>query len=598
MKQSTQNQRTIRLIWISVGVVLGIVATTLLIYFISTLDRAPPVEEQATQLPVVEYTASGTPDFLFTDITQEAGIDFTHVNGAYGERLLPETMGSGVAFFDYDLDGDEDLLLINSTRWSEDKTDSTEDSRSRLFENDGSGKFTDVTESKLDLTIYGMGVAVGDYNGDGYPDIFVTAVGKNKLLRNLEGERFVDVTNAMGVGGDESSWSTCATFLDYDQDGDLDLFVCNYVDWSPEIDRNVNFQLTGIGRAYGPPTDFAGTQNWLYLNDGSSFIDVSMTSGVFVTNQATGQPVGKALAVLPLDLDDDSDTDLVVANDTVRNFVYINQGNGQFIEEGIERGIAFDSGGAATGAMGIDGTYIHDIQSLAIAIGNFANEMTSYYVRRDSDELFSDDAIISGIGAPTRSRLTFGVFFADLNLDGLSDFFSVNGHVEPEIQQVQTSQHYRQRPQIFWACGPRCGRYYFEVEQIGDLNTPKAGRAAAYADIDQDGDLDIVVSEVAGRTSLYRNDNAVLNNWIRVKPLSSEGHPLFNSKVLVTSSNKTQKMEMTPTRSYLSQVELALTFGLGQISKVDQIIVEWPDGTQSEFTDVQVNQLFQPMKTD
>ena len=556
------------------------------------MQDEPPefIQTSKVQLPARSLHEIDIPEFDFTDVTNSSGLDFVHVNGAYGERLLPETMGSGIAFFDYDLDGDQDLLLVNSTYWSWHLYEKKEDSRTRLFQNDGAGNFFDVTEDSLDVTLYGMGVAVGDFDGDRYPDLFITALGVNRLLRNKQGTAFVDVTDQFLVGGDPSSWSTCATFFDYDQDGDLDLFVCNYVSWSQEIDQSVNFQLTGIGRAYGPPTDFAGTQNWLYRNDGDAFTDVSDAAGIFVSNAATGDPIGKALAVLPLDLDDDFDTDLVIANDTVRNFVYVNQGDGTFSEEGIARGIAFDNGGAATGAMGIDATTVGQERHLAIAIGNFANEMTSYYVRRGSAELFSDDAIVSGIGAATRSRLTFGVFFADFDRDGRDEFFSLNGHVEPAITQVQASQSYEQSPQLFWACGPTCARYFAEVSLASPLAAPIAGRSAAYADIDSDGDLDFAISEVGGKVRLYRNDTTTANNWLRVLPLDVEyKRPVFNARVEVHTNSSIIEKELTPTRGYLSQMELPLTFGVGTLESVPVVKITWPDGKFDEYRNLRTN---------
>lgn len=573
-------------------VVIALVILALAIRAYRNYTPESPLVEQEVPLPAVSQQQVDIPTFKFTNITEYSGVVFSHENGAYGERLLPETMGGGVAFLDFDLDGDQDLLLINSMTWDWRTDVGSTDSRSRMYQNDGSGVFTDVTDEVLDLELYGMGVAVGDYDGDTYPDIFVTAVGQNKLLKNMHGTKFLDVTSEQNVGGGDSSWSTCATFLDHDLDGDLDLFVCNYVEWSPDIDRSVDFQLVGIGRAYGPPTDFAGTQNWLYRNDDGLFTDVSEAAGLFVTNTATGEPVGKALAVLPIDIDGDVDTDLVVANDTVRNFIYINQGDGTFIEEGIDRGIAFDNAGSATGAMGIDMTFVGPQQFLAVAIGNFANEMTSYYVRRSESRLFSDDAMIAGIGAPTRSRLTFGLLFADLDFDGRDELFSVNGHVEPAISKVQASQSYEQAPQLFWACGPDCPRYFVEATVEGDLARPIAGRAATYADIDNDGDLDLALSQVAGRFELFRNDYDGPNRWVRIEPRYMKPNVFaVNSIVEVQSGANVIKRELTPTRSYLSQVELPLTFGLGQASTADSVKITWPNGEIEYFADLGSNSI-------
>ncbi|MCH2337470.1 MAG: VCBS repeat-containing protein, partial [Pseudomonadales bacterium] len=274
------------------------------------------------------------PDLVFTDITSSAGITFTHVSGAYGERLLPETMGGGVAFLDFNNDGHQDLVLVNSNHWPWQETRKPPP-RSRLYRNEGNGTFTDVTlETGFDATSYGMGIAVGDYDGDGYVDIFISAYGHNKLLRNIGGTRFEDTTVSTGVAGAKNAWSTSAAFFDFDQDQDLDLFVTNYVGWSRDIDREVDYRLTGIGRAYGPPTDFSGTHSYLYRNDGGYFVNVTQQAGIKVNQEGSQLAVGKGLAVLPVDINDDGWLDLAVANDTVRNFLFINQQDGRFVEQG------------------------------------------------------------------------------------------------------------------------------------------------------------------------------------------------------------------------------------------------------------------------
>ena len=376
----------------------GVAAAALVVFLLvpreSGSETVPDITPTGPTLPNARNVEA--PRIVFTDIATEAGIDFTHVSGAYGERLLPETMGGGVAFLDYDSDGHQDLLLVNSGHWPWRET-ATTDGSLRLYRNRGDGRFDDVSDAAgLDWTFYGMGVAVGDYDADGRTDLFVTAVGRNRLLRNIDGERFEDATADAGVAGADDAWSTGAAFFDADGDGDLDLFVCNYVGWSPEIDRAVDFRLTGIGRAYGPPTDFPGTDSYLYRNDGGVFADVSAEAGVEVANPSTGAPVGKALAVHPVDVDDDGLLDLIVANDTVRNFVFLNQGEGRFREVGIDTGLAFDTTGSATGAMGVDALRFGEAM-LGVAIGNFANEMSSFYVKRGQERVFSDDVIVAGM---------------------------------------------------------------------------------------------------------------------------------------------------------------------------------------------------------
>ena len=554
-----------------------------------TRDRAPaPVDERALAAPerLDAAEAPDPPDLPFREVAGASGLAFVHVNGAAGDRLLPETMGGGVAFLDYDGDDDADLLLVNSSSWP---WDGPVSETMALYRNDGAGFFADATEgSGLEVPLYGMGAAVADFDGDGRVDIFVTAVGRNRLFRNLGDGRFADVTVAAGVAGRDDDWSTCAAWLDYDRDGDLDLFVCNYVGWSRETDFEVDYRMTGIGRAYGPPTNFAGTFNALYENLGDGrFSDVSEAAGIRVVNAATELAAGKALAVLPMDLDDDGWLDLVVANDTVRNFVFINRGDGTFAEEGVPLGVAFDNSGHATGAMGIDGGRDPERSERVIAIANFANEMTSYYVASDDSAVFTDEAVISGVGPASRSALSFGLFFFDADLDGRQDLFQANGHVENQINVVQPSQRYEQPPQLFWNCGDACPRQYVPVDsgRLGDLAEPVAGRGAAYADIDGDGDLDIVLTQPGRAVRLYRNDQATGHRWLRVRLEGRGGNRhALGAVATLTWSGGLQERRVMPTRSYLAQVEPVLTFGLGADGTAESLEIRWPDGARSTHT--------------
>ena len=588
-------ERIRRALWISLAVagVVGLVVLGAL----GLSDRTPPEDDLPTERevigPRVPVESATAPRIPFSDATAPAGIDFVHQNGAYGERLLPETMGGGVAFFDYDADGDADLLLVNSAVWPW-REASPEPATSRLYRNRGDGVFDDVSAATgMDLRVYGMGAAVGDFDGDGLVDVFVTAVGENRLLRNVDGERFQDVTAEAGVAGAADAWSTSAAFFDYDGDGDLDLFVCNYIAWSPEIDRAVDFQLTGIGRAYGPPTDFPGTDSYLYRNDGGTFTDVSSAAGIQVANPATGAPVGKALAVHPVDVNGDRLLDVVVANDTVRNFLFVNQGRGRFEETGIAAGLAFDTTGSATGAMGVDAARFDNDGKLAIAIGNFANEMSSFYVARPGEDVFSDDAIVAGVGAPSRRALTFGLVFLDADLDGRLDLLAANGHVEPAIQRVQASQTYAQPAQLFWNCGADCPRRYALLDQgTGDLQRVRAGRGVAYADIDGDGDLDVAIAEVGGPAALLRNDQSLGHGWVRFA-LRAEAPNTYAIGALVTIAAGATRQARTvmPSRSYLSQVELPVTFGVGDAERIDAVSVRWPNGDAETWTDLEAGRL-------
>ena len=555
-------------------------------------------EAQLARPEVQAINAAATPPAVaFTDITREAGIGFVHVNGAKGRRFLPETMGSGAAFLDYDNDGDQDLLLVNSDLWPEDRTADTPRPTAALYANDGRGRFTEVTAAAgLAEPIYGMGAAVGDYDADGWVDIFISALGLDRLYRNDQG-RFVDVTESAGVAGEPEAWSTAAGFFDAEGDGDLDLFVAHYVRWSQAIDLEVDFQLTGIGRAYGPPTGYAGSDNTLYLNRGNgTFADASAGAGIQVANPATGQPMGKALAIGITDLDGDSRPDVLVANDTVQNFAFRNLGQGRFLEVGVEWGLAFDRNGQATGAMGVDWARYRNDDLLAIAIGNFANEMSSFYVSAalsaNDPPQFSDDAILEGIGPASRLALSFGTLFLDYDLDGRPDLLQANGHLEAEIARVQPSQHYAQPPLLFWNCGEACPATFVPLapEQTGDLGRPLVGRGAAYADIDGDSDLDILITQNGQTPALLRNDQTLGHHWLRLR-LRGKGanRDAIGARVEVRAGGQTQTKEVMPTRGYLSQVELPLTFGLGTADRVDGVSVHWPDGSREELGAVGVD---------
>jgi hypothetical protein len=542
-----------------------------------TPPQLPPDVEPIEPAPVFD-----PPSIRFGEITASAGIGFHHTSGASGHKLLPETMGGGCAFLDYDSDGDQDLLLVNGTHWSDDAGAGPVQA---LYANDGSGRFSDVTRaSGLAVSLYGMGAAVGDFDNDGDPDLYLTAVGENRLFRNDDG-RFFDVTTASGTAGRNDEWSTSAGFFDYDNDGDLDLFVCNYVRWSRQIDFEVDYRLTGIGRAYGPPTNFEGTFPRLFRNEGNGrFNDVSTVAGIQVTNPATGVPVAKALGVTFADVGGDGLIDVFVANDTVRNFLYRNQGDGTFREVGAESGVAYSGMGQATGAMGIDAAHYRNGRELGWAIGNFANEMTSLYVTQVTDWQFADEAIAEGIGAPSRKALSFGLYFFDADLDGRLDLLQANGHLEEEINVVQPSQHYRQSAQLFWNAGPAARACFVEVPaaSTGDLARPLVGRGAAYADIDDDGDLDVLLTQVNGSPLLLRNEQTLGHHWLRLRLVGRRcNRDAIGAWVEVKpNGGPVQRRQVMPTRSYLSQVELPVTFGLGEATFAESVTVLWPDGSR------------------
>ncbi len=551
-----------------------------------------PIRDAEWTAPAANPSAQAeVPNAGFTEVTAASGIQFRHETGAYGDKLLPETMGGGVAFADLDGDGAPELLFINSTQWPGQLAAGAQPATAALYRNDGQGRFTEVTAgSGLDVPLYGMGVALGDYDNDGKTDVFITTVGGGRLFHNEGGLLFREVTAASGVGGNPEDWSTAAAFFDYDHDGDLDLYVGNYVRWSPEIDREVNYTLAGVGRAYGPPMNFAGAFPYLYRNDGhGKFTDVSATAGVQVKNPVTGVPLPKTLGVSPLDYNNDGWIDLVVANDTTQNLLFENQKDGTFQEVGALSGLAFDSYGNTRGAMGVDSARFTADGRWGVGIGNFADEMTALYVENGVN--FTDEAIARGIGSPSRRLLKFGLFFFDYDLDGRLDLLTCNGHLDEAIAKVQTGQSYRQPAQLFWNAG-EAGFVNVSTNHIGpDLFQPIVGRGSAYADLDGDGDLDVVFTQVDGPPILLRNDQSLGHHYVRLKLVGSRSNrDAIGAWVQITAAGKKQWRQVMPAKSYLSASELEVTFGLGQGRQVDSVEIHWPSGTRQTLSHVPINQ--------
>lgn len=596
------------------------------VFLLKRKPAPPPAQVTKLDAPVSpERPQTEIPAARFTDITKEAGITFVHNNGAYGEKLLPETMGGGVAFFDFDNDNHQDLLFINSTWWPWQVPEGKPPTTMALYRNDGRGHFADATKSSgLDVSCYGMGVAIGDYDNDGHEDVFITAVGGNRLFHNEGQGMFREVTAEAGVGGATNDWSSCAAFFDYDNDGRLDLFVGNYVQWSREIDAEVGYKIDGRTRAYGQPMNFAGAFPRLYHNEGQGrFVEVSAVSGLQVKNPATGVPASKTLGVAPVDIDGDGWMDLVVANDTVPNSVFMNQhglrgmnstssssagqvwdaveraspgaGRTLFKEIGAASGVAFDSYGNTRGAMGIDTGYYRNDGKLGIGIGNFANEMTALYVQQNSPTNFSDEAITEGVGPASRLLLKFGLVFFDYDLDGRLDLLTANGHLEEEIAKIQKSQTYRQPAQLFWNAGLHHSGSFVAVPPAkagDDLFQPIVGRGAAFADIDSDGDLDVVLTQVGGPPLLLRNDQKLDHQWLRLKLVGKKSNrSAIGAVIKVRVAGQTLLRQVMPTRSYLSQSELPVTIGLGPAIWPDEVEIKWPGGTVQSVDDIQVGRL-------
>jgi enediyne biosynthesis protein E4 len=583
---------------ISLGLAAAVALLAAGIYALTFLNRAPR-EERETELVLPtrrDTTQVDRPRIELADWTRQAGIDWQHATGMEGEKLLPETMGGGVAVFDFDQDGDQDILFVGGTAWPWSRMPLENPRSLCLYANDGLGNFSDVTaEVGLDVEMYGMGPAVGDFDNDGWPDLLVTGVGGNRLFRNVQG-KFQDVTEQAGVRGANSDWTTSAVWFDYDNDSRLDLFVCNYVTWSRDLDLSIGFSLTGIGRAYGQPTTFNGTFSYLYHNEGDgTFRDVSEQAGMYIRNPNTPVAEGKALGVSAIDVNHDGWLDLIVANDTVRNYLYLNNKDGTFSEAGVPMGVAFDRNGLATGAMGIDSACYRNDESLAVVIGNFANEPCSLYVSQGPQPPFFDSAMASGIGPVTRLSLTFGMFFADLDLDGRLDVVCSNGHLESEISKVQPNQNYAQPPQYFWNAGSQGSTELVRLEaaEVGEAAlAPMVGRGAAYGDFDGDGDIDVVLIANGGQPRLLRNDQQLGNNWLRLKLEGTEANrDAVGAMVTLQSPQGRQARCVMATRSYLSQCELPVTFGLGNHAGPVDVEITWPGGKTEVHQGLALNQL-------
>lgn len=501
---------------------------------------------------------------VFTDVTRRAGIQFVHNNGAAGKKWLPETLGSGCAFFDADGDGWPDILLINSRSWRPRPVKSLH----RLYRNNRDGTFTDITAgSGLDVEMYGMGVAAADYDNDGRQDVYITALEGDRLFHNEGNGKFRDVTKAAGIHN--ANFGTSAAWLDYDRDGRVDLFVANYVRWSPQEDLWCS--LDGAVKSYCTPESYQGVASKLYRNLGNGkFEDASTKAGI-------ADPTSKSLGVAVLDFDGDGWPDLFVANDTQPNKLYRNNRNGTFREVGLEAGVAFGEDGVARGAMGTDAADYDGSGRPHLLVGNFSNQMLALY-RNEGNGLFVDEAPRSAVGRASLLSLTFGAFFFDYDLDGWLDIFCANGHLDEEIERVQPKVKYRQPPQLFRNLGR--GRFVEMTQQAGaDFRRPLLARGAAYADYDGDGDLDLLITNNNGPAVLLRNDGGNRNHWLRVSLEGTRSNrDGIGAVVRVETSSGAQWRMVHSGSSYCSQSELTLTFGLGRQAQVQQVEVRWPSG--------------------
>jgi enediyne biosynthesis protein E4 len=515
-------------------------------------------------------------DVKFTDITAASGVKFTHNSGRAGKKFLPETLGSGGAFFDADGDGWPDVLLVNSKDWAP----RGRKSLSALYRNNKNGTFTNITAgSGLDVEMYGMGVAIADYDNDGKEDVFITALEGDRLFHNEGGGKFRDVTKASGINN--ANFSTSAAWLDYDRDGKVDLFVANYVQWTAKGDLWCS--LDGATKSYCTPESYKGTQSKLYRNLGDGkFEDVSQKAGI-------GDPHSKSLGVTVFDFDGDGYPDIFVANDTQPNKLYRNNKNGTFAEVGMSAGVAFDESGVARGAMGVDtGDYDRSGRP-HLLVGNFSNQMLGLY-HNEGSGLFVDEAPASAVGRASLLTLAFGVFFFDYDLDGYLDIFTANGHIEEEIGRVQPKIQYKEPPLLFHNLGKR------KFESVGskmgaEFNRPIVARGAAYADIDHDGDLDVLITTNHGPAYLYRNDGGNRNKFLCVRAVGTKSNrSAIGAVVRIESASGKQWHTVRSGSSYCSQSDLALTFGLGNDTQVTALEIDWPSGTKQRLTNIAANQ--------
>jgi hypothetical protein len=517
--------------------------------------------------------ASGSgPGFHLADVTAAAGIRFQHNAGAFGAKYLPETMGPGCAFLDYDNDGWLDILIANGADWPGHRK---QRSTLRLYRNNRNGTFTDVTEAAgLAVEMYAMGFAVGDYDNDGFPDLLVTAVGQNRLFHN-NGGHFVDVTAKAGLAG-RSAFSTSALWFDYDRDGLLDLFVCNYVKWSPEHDTFCS--ADGKNKSYCTPEAFRGSTCWLFHNRGNgTFEDVTAKSGIF-------DATSKSLGVAMLDHDRDGWPDLLVANDTQPNKLYRNQRNGTFEEIGVRAGIAFSEDGKARAGMGVDAADFDNSGLAGVAITNFDGEKMALY-RANATGQYTDVAAHNNVGKTSRDSLGFGCLFFDADLDGRLDLVAVNGHIDATVRNIRPTALYAQSPHLFLNRG---GAFVDVAREAGaEFAAPKVSRGIACGDFDNDGDQDLLIATNQGPALLYRNDVAPGNRSVKLRLTGVKSNrDAIGTVVRLFTADGQQTRMVKSGSSYLSQSELALVFGIGRNEAASRVVVEWPSGRTDEFKSV------------
>jgi hypothetical protein len=540
------------------------------------------VAPKANTLPV-----EPAPKLAFVDVTKAAGIDFVHETGAFGQKYLPETMGAGCAFFDYDGDGKEDLLLLNGDWWPGHEKQGPRPAM-RLYRNEGNWKFADVTTAAgLGDPFYAMGCAAADADADGDADLFVSGVGGYRFFRN-DGGRFAECAKDAGLdpgtwkdasGKEHGPFATSAAFLDYDRDGRPDLFVCHYVHWSADAD--IWSSMNGKDKSYAIPTQYRGESCRLWRNvGGGKFEDATDAAGV---RNDKGKSLGVAIAY-----DAEGTPSIYVANDTQPNYCYKNDGKGKFTECAERAGFAFDGACRARAGMGIDFAPVGPDGKLCFAIGNFSGEPLSLW--RESQPgrgFFQDHATDAGIALVTQPVLKFAVCFVDADLDGRADLLLANGHIEPTVQQTQKDIPYAQPTQLLRAL--EGGKFADVTDLVGDaLKSPRVARSMALADVDGDGDVDVCLTTNGGASVLLRcdlEDAAARSLRVRVRGKAPATDAL-GAQVRVTAGGRTQTQWVHTGGGYLGQSELTLTFGLGGAGKASRVEIRWPDGATKTFYDV------------
>lgn len=520
--------------------------------------------------------ASGAIHYL--DITRQAGIHFVHNTGAFGKRYLPETMGAGCAFLDYDNDGKPDILLVNGMDFPGHKRRRT---TMKLYHNNGNGTFTEVTaKAGLDVELYGMGVAVGDYDNDGWDDLYLTGLGEARLFHNDHG-RFRDVTQAAGVNN--AGFGASAAWFDYDRDGHLDLVVANYVKWSEKED--IYCSLDGHNKSYCTPEAYHGDTCRLYHNLGNGrFEDVTQKAGLY-------DPTSKSLGIAIIDYDLDGWPDIAISNDTQPNKLYHNNRNGTFSEQAVQAGIAFSEDGVARGAMGIAAGDFDRSGYPSLAIGNFSNQMMGLY-HNERNRFFIDVAPATTIGRASLLSLSFGLFFFDYDLDGLDDIFVTNGHIEPQINRIQPQVTYAETPLIFHNQG-RDGKGNTKFENVTKplgFDQKLVGRGAACADIDNDGAPDVLLTTNGGPAYLFRNVGGARSNALRIKTVGARSNKNgIGAVVKVHTPGGVNRQTVRSGSSYCSQSELTLTFGMGQETEAQEVEIVWPSGAHDGLKNLKTN---------